>query len=231
MGGKSGFDGGEVVVGQSQGEAGDLFGHAGRAGDAEGGHAGAGFDEKAVGVAVVAALEFDDELAAGGGAGQADGRHGGLSAGADKAHLFDGGIAGHDALGEIGLGGGGCAEAGGVARRALDGLDDRRKGVAEDHRTPGAEVVDIAIAVGVDEVGALGALDEWRRAAHGAKGPHRRVDAAGKEALGAFLERLGTGVLWGVNFGAPNFGGPDLGGHGGFSIEVLRRHYGRVELR
>ena len=37
-----------------------------------------------------------------------------------------------------------------------NGFNDRRKGVAEDHRSPGAEVVDIAVAVGVGELGALG---------------------------------------------------------------------------
>ena len=65
------------------------------------------------------------------------------------------GIAGDDALGEIGLGGRGGAEAGRVARGALDGFDHRRKGVAQDHRPPGAEVVDVAVAVGVGELGAL----------------------------------------------------------------------------
>ena len=54
--------------------------HAGRVGDAEGGDAGAGLHQKAIGVAVVAAFELDDEIAAGGGAGDADGAHGGLRA-------------------------------------------------------------------------------------------------------------------------------------------------------
>jgi len=58
------------------------------------------------------------------------------------------------------------------ARGALDGLDNGRKGVAEDHRTPGTEVVDIAIAIGIEEVGALGAINEWRRAAHRAECPY-----------------------------------------------------------
>jgi hypothetical protein len=56
---------------------------------------------------------------------------------------------------------------------ALDGFDDGREGVAEDHGAPGAEVVDVAVAVGVVEVGALGALDEGRRAADGAEGRGR----------------------------------------------------------
>ena len=40
---------------------------------------------------------------------------------------------------------------------ALDGFDDGREGVAEDHGAPGAEVVDVAVAVGVSEVSALAA--------------------------------------------------------------------------
>jgi len=87
-------------------------------------------------VAVIAPLELDDEMAAGGGACESDGRHGGLGAGADEAHLFNGGVAGDNALGEIGFSGGGSSVAGGVPCGPLNGFDDRRKGVAEDHRSP-----------------------------------------------------------------------------------------------
>jgi len=194
MGGEGGFDCVEVVVGQGEGEAGDFFGDSGGTGDAEGGDAGAGFDEEAVGVAVVAALEFDDDFAVGGGAGEADGGHGGLGAGADEAELFDGGIAGDYALGEVGLGCGGGAKAGGVAGGALDGFDYGREGVAEDHGTPGAEVVDVAVAVGVGEVGSLSALDKGGGSADGFECADGGVDAAGEEALGALLEGLGTGA-------------------------------------
>ena len=214
MRGEGGFDRGEVVVGQGEREAGNLLRHAGRAGNSKGRYARAGLDQQPVGVAVVAALEFDDDLAAGGGAGQADGAHRGLGAGADKAQLLDGRIAGDDALGQIGLGGRGGAEAGRVARGALNGLDHRRKGVAQNHRPPGAEVVDVAVAVGVGEPGALGALDKRRRAAHRAKGPHRRVYPAGKEALGALLKGLGTGADGRLRI---------RGIHRGFSIEGQSR--------
>ncbi len=133
---------------------GDWLGDSGGTGDAEGGDAGTGFDEESVGMAVITAFKLDDGVAASGGAGDADGGHGGFSAGADEAHFLNGGIAGDDAFGEVGLGSGGGSEAGGVGGGALNGFDDGRKGVAEDHGTPGAEVVDVAVAVGVGEVGA-----------------------------------------------------------------------------
>ena len=47
------------------------------------------FDQQAVGVAVIAALELDDVFAAGEAAGEADRRHGGFGAGADEAKLLD----------------------------------------------------------------------------------------------------------------------------------------------
>jgi len=96
-------------------------------------------------MAVIAAFEFDDDLASSGRASQANGRHGGFGAGADESHFLNGWIAGDNAFGEVDLGGGGGAEAGGVGCGALNGFDDRRKGVAEDHGAPGAEVVDVAL--------------------------------------------------------------------------------------
>jgi hypothetical protein len=75
----------------------------------------------------------------------------------------------------------------------LDGFDDGREGVPEDHGTPGAEVVDVAVAIGVPEVGAFAADDEGRVAADGAKGTDRRVDSAGKNFFCALPERTGAG--------------------------------------
>ncbi len=71
MRGESGLDGGDVVEGQREGEVDDLLGHSRGAGDAEGRDPGAGLDQQAVGVAVIAALEFDDVFAIGEGAGDA----------------------------------------------------------------------------------------------------------------------------------------------------------------
>jgi hypothetical protein len=65
--------------------------------------------------------------------------------------------------------------------------------VADDHRAPGADVVDVALAVGVPHIGAFGAGDEARRAAHRTEGADGRVDAAGNGLLGAIEKLLVTG--------------------------------------
>src|SRR5690606_15754087 len=51
-------------------------------------------------------------------------------------------------------------------------------------RPPGADVVDVAVAVEVIEVGAGRAVDERGRAADGTEGPHRAIDPARQIALG-----------------------------------------------
>jgi len=58
-------------------------------GDAEGGQAGAGLGEKAVGVSVVAAFKFQDEIALGDAASETDRAHGGFGAAGDEADFFD----------------------------------------------------------------------------------------------------------------------------------------------
>src|SRR5687768_14534047 len=67
--------------------------------------------------------------------------------------------------------------------------------VSGEHRAPRADVVDVALAVGVPEVGARGALEEHRRAADCAKGAHWRVDAARDAGLRA-LEKLVALLHW-----------------------------------
>ena len=80
-------------------------------------------------------------------------------------------------------------------RGGHDRLDDLGVGVAVDERPPRADVVDVAVAVDVDELRALAALDEdRRRPADRRHRPHRRVDPAGDELLGAGGEGGGPGV-------------------------------------
>ena len=70
---------------------------------------------------------------------------------------------------------------GGVA----DGVDDLRVGVAVDQRAPGADPVDVAVVVDVDQLGALGAIDEDRVAPDRAHRADGGVDAAGQVGDGA----------------------------------------------
>ena len=192
-GGEDCGDGVEVVEGQGEGVHGSLGGDACGAGDPESGDSAAGLDEHRVGVAVVAALELDDEVAAGESAGEADGGHAGFGAGGDEAELLDGGKAVGDEFREIGFGGDGGSEAGALGGGLLDGFDDGRKGMAKDHRPPGAEEVEVAVAIFVVEVCAFGVGEEGWVSAYGAEGADGRVDASWEEFFSTLLQVTRTG--------------------------------------
>ena len=83
---------GRLVIERQHARAGgERLGHAGGGGPAEGGEPGARGHQQVIGVAVIAAGELDDQVAAGGGARHADGAHDRLGAGGDEAHLLEAG--------------------------------------------------------------------------------------------------------------------------------------------
>ncbi len=92
--------------------------------------------------------------------GQADGGHAGLGSGGDETEFFHGGEALLHESGKVRLGGRRSPEGGAASGRIADGLDGGRKSVAEDHGSPGAEEVEIAVAIFVVEPGALGVGEE-----------------------------------------------------------------------
>ena len=53
--------------------------------------------------------------------------------------------------------------------------------MARDHRTPGADVIDVIVAVDVVQVSTRSAGDETGMTANVLEGPHRAVDSAGKQ--------------------------------------------------
>ena len=63
--------------------------------------------------------------------------------------------------------------------------------VAEDERAPRADVIEVLIAVDVEEIRPFAAGDEDRLAADGAEGAGRTVDAAGDQTAGS-LKRFST---------------------------------------
>jgi hypothetical protein len=60
--------------------------------------------------------------------------------------------------------------------------------VSEDERAPGADEVQVAVAVDIPDPGSLTAGDEGRRAADGAMRTYRAIDAARDQALGRLEE-------------------------------------------
>src|SRR3990167_1542003 len=64
--------------------------------------------------------------------------------------------------------------------------------VAQHQRTPALHVVDIAFAVGIEDMRAFATRKEHRRAAHLAEGADRGVDAAGNRLLGAGKQVFGA---------------------------------------
>src|SRR5262249_43078391 len=90
----------------------------------------------------------------------------------------------YDQLGQPDFRRGGGAKAGAVRRGPPDRLQHMRVGVPKDERSPRADIVNVAVAIGVVEVGTLSALDEERLAADGAEGPDGAVDTAGNHSKG-----------------------------------------------
>ena len=150
----------------------------------------AGFGEQAIDVPVVGAGELEDPFAAGRGARQAHDAHRRLGAGVDHPRHLDPRHPRADLVGELDLALGRRPEAGARAGGGGDRLHDCGAGVAEDQRPPGADPVDVAVAVGIDQLEALAALDEDRVvAADRLHRPYRRVHAAGNQADRARVDR------------------------------------------
>ena len=166
--------------------------HARAVGHAEGEAAGPGPDQEAVGMAVVAALELDDLVTARERASDSNGAHAGLGAGAHEAEHLDGRDGVDDQSRQTAFQLGGSAEARPPLGGALDRRYDPRVRVAQDQRPPRTDVVDVLASVGIVDARALAALDERRHAAHGSKGPHGAVHAAGQQRLGLLEKRLGA---------------------------------------
>ena len=145
----------DVVVLEHRGVLGDIGRHARRGRIAEGEQARAGFDQQAIRVTVIAAFELDDAAAVREAARETQRAHGRFGAARDHAHLFDRRHQFADFFGDFDFGFGRRAEREAVGQHALHGFQHFGMDVAEDHRAPRADVVDIALAVRVPEVRAF----------------------------------------------------------------------------
>ena len=75
------------------------------------------------------------------------------------------------------------AEARAFRRDLLDGCDNFFVSMAQDHRTPGTDVVNVGFAVNVGNRRAARGLYKARRAANAAKSAVGRINTAGYEIL------------------------------------------------
>ena len=67
--------------------------------------------------------------------------------------------------------------------------------MAQDHRAPRADVVDVLVAVDVEEIGPLSPRHKRRLAAHRPKRPCRAVHTAGNHAVGTEERLVAPGKL------------------------------------
>ncbi len=142
-------------------------------------------------MSVIAAFELHNELALGESAGEPDSRHRRFGSGADEADLLDCWKGLNHQSGEICFCRSGGPKAGAVARSLDDGLQDLGLGVAEDQRSPRANVVDVLVAISIPHVRAHPAHQKRRGAANGPESADRGIDSAGNELLGSFLQSAG----------------------------------------
>jgi len=178
------FQRGDVIVRQAQGQVSHRFRNSRRSRNAQCRDAGAGLDEQRIGMAVVAAVKFDDHVSARAAAGQANRRHGGFRSGTGHSHPLHRGNGLANQPGHFRFRRRGRAEAGSPPGGIADGRNHVRVGVSENHRPPGKNVVDVFFSVQVIDFAACGALNKQRVAADRFPGAHRRINAAGNDPGG-----------------------------------------------
>ena len=146
--------------------------------------------KQAVAVAVVAAIEFHNFITSGVAPGGPNGAHYRLGAGVHHAHHLHPGHHPADHPGHLHLNLRGCpiaeAPGGGFRHR----LSDFPPVMAQNHGPPGAYIVDIAVSVGVGQVGPVGFCNEPGAAANCGKGPDRAVHPTGDIPLRLFKKLL-----------------------------------------
>src|SRR5690606_34709459 len=100
---------------------------------------------------------------------------------------------GADQFGHLGFHRGRRAVGQAVIQLATDGIKYVGVAVAENHRPPGANVINVALVVFINDVGAFGVLDEQGRAANAAKCTNRGVNTTGNMFLGTGKKGFGAG--------------------------------------
>ena len=193
--GEQRLNGFEIVVGSDQRLFGRRRGHTRRVRSAERQGSRARLHQERVRVAVVAALELDEQVTTGRGSRQAQRAHRGLGTRVDEAHHLDRTEARGDAIRQAQLAGGGRAERGSGVHGVVQGLTDLGVTVTQDQRAVREHHVDVLVAIHVPDEGAITSHDVRGRSTHGSVRAHGAVDASGDDVLGGAHQRFTLGVV------------------------------------
>ena len=125
---------------------------------------------------VITAVELEDLVSAGVATSQTDGAHGGFGSGGDHAHHFNVRISVADHLGQLCLAGRGCAERSACCRCFLNGFNNLGVAMAQNHWSPGTDIIYIGVIVGVENFRTSGPRDEDWLTANRLECPDRAVN-------------------------------------------------------
>src|ERR1700682_562795 len=109
---------------------------------------------------VIAAVEFDYLVATGESAREPHAGHRRFGPTVDHSHFLDRGDPAANQLGHFHFERIGDAEADAARGSGADGFDDNFGRVTQNRGAPGADVIDVLVAVDVPDPGAFGAFDE-----------------------------------------------------------------------
>ena len=166
------------IEGQREGRRGERLRDSGRIRDPQRRHARTGLHQQRIDVPVIAAFELDGQVPARESARHPQRAHRRFGARVHQPHHLHRRHRAADHLGQFDFALGGRAEAGADLQHLARSLQCTGKAVAQNQRPPGAHVVDVLVAVDVEDARALAARDEARRSADAAKRADRRIHAA-----------------------------------------------------
>src|SRR5437588_10681920 len=132
---------------------------------------------------VVAAIEFDNLIAAGESARQSNARHRRFGPAVDHSDLLDRRHPLANEFGQFHFERVRNSETQSARGRIAHGTDHNFRRVTENSWTPTADVVDVFVSIDIPNVRAGSALNEKRLAADIAERTHRRINAAGNAFL------------------------------------------------
>ena len=180
----------DIIVGSYQRVLDDVLRHTSTRCLTKGSQPRACRDEEGIGMAVVAALELDDLVAPREATCQTDGTHRRLRPRVHHTHtLYRGEELRANKLCHLDLTGITSPVARTLLQLTADSLLDGRVSVPEEQGPPGADVVDVFIAIDVKDVGALAVIDIEGGEAYRAEGTYGAIDPARDILRGALEER------------------------------------------